>query len=207
MTKDEFPLLWAYVEDRIGEFELIPDKRKELLFQLACEIRKEVDAHQSVNLVFICTHNSRRSHMSHLWAQMASGFYEIEEVRCFSGGTESTAFNPRAVKALQDAGMRIEKQDDSANPLYHVRFPGSGEGISTFSKRVAEPPNPTKNFVAVMTCSDADEACPMVPGAAARYSITFEDPKVFDNTPEETVRYDEKCAQIAREMFFLFSRV
>ncbi len=145
--------------------------------------------------------------MGHLWAQMAAGFYEIEGVQCFSGGTESTAFNPLAVKALQDAGMMISRQDDSSNPLYRVRIPGSGGGISAFSKRYSEPPNPTENFIAVMTCSDADEACPLVLGAGSRFAITYEDPKAFDHTLEESARYAETCCQIAREMLFLFSRV
>jgi len=97
--------------------------------------------------------------------------------------------------------------DESENPRYLVHFPGAEDGIRVFSKKYEDSPNPINNFVAVMTCSDADEACPMVEGAVSRFAITYEDPKAYDGTAEEMARYEERSQQIAREMLFLFSLV
>ena len=117
------------------------------------------------------------------------------------------AFNSSAVEALEISGLQIEQMDESENPEYQVSFPDLDDRISVFSKKYEDPPNPTNNFIAVMTCSDADEACPLVVGASSRHAITYEDPKAYDGTPEEMARYEERSQQIAREMLFLFSMV
>ena len=202
-----FELLGEYVLQRKREFKLIPQERKQQLTRLASVITRDLSVDCSSDIIFICTHNSRRSHMAHIWAQFSSAHYDLVGVRCFSGGTEATAFNISAVDALESSGLQIEKMDESENPRYLVRFPGEENGIRVFSKKYEDPPNPTNNFIAVMTCSDADEACPMVEGAASRFSITYEDPKAFDGTSEEKSRYEERSQQIAREMLFLFSLV
>ncbi len=207
MNWTDFEVLREYVEERITESSVIGDDRKNALTNLAGNIQRGLNSNGQVKLIFICTHNSRRSHLAHLWAQLSAGFYEVERVFCYSGGTEATAFNQRAVKALQDAGMRIVRLDDRSNPVYKVNFPGCRNGIKTFSKIYSDPPNPTEEFIAVMTCADADEACPVVHGANARHAIPYEDPKVSDDTIEESVLYADRCRQIAREMFYLFSRV
>jgi hypothetical protein len=71
----------------------------------------------------------------------------------------------------------------------------------------ADAANPQREFCAIMTCSQADEACPNVAGAANRIAIPYEDPKAADGTPEEAAVYDERCAQIARETLYAFSLV
>lgn len=79
--------------------------------------------------------------------------------------------------------------------------------MEAFSKRFSDPPNPQVDFCAVMVCSQADEACPHVPGAEKRFSIPYEDPKAYDGTPHESEKYNERSHQIAREMLYLFTRV
>jgi arsenate reductase len=144
--------------------------------------------------------------MSQVWAQTAAAYYGLR-VETFSGGTEATAFNPRAVAALKRAGFEIAEPGAQNNPHYEVQFLASGEPVTCFSKVYSDPPNPARDFCAVMVCSDADKNCPSVAGAALRVPLHFEDPKSADNTPAEAARYDERCAQIAREMLFVFSRV
>ena len=202
-----FEVLGDYVKERITEFDQIHVERKEALKQVAIEVRAHTASHHHAEIVFICTHNSRRSHMGHLWAQLAAGYYGIGYISCYSGGTEATAIYPRAVKALEEAGMTIERMDHSHNPFYRVTFPGLKNEITVFSKKYTDPPNPTDGFIAVMTCSEADEACPIVSGATSRYAIRYEDPKAYDGTHEESVRYKERLQQISREMLFLFSNV
>ena len=203
----DFKVLREYVEKRITEFPLIDNDRKSVLTHLAGDIQRGLISNGQAQLIFICTHNSRRSHWAHLWAQLAAGFYEVERVFFYSGGTEATAFNQRAVKALQDAGMQIVRLDARSNPVYQVNFPGCMDGIKTFSKIYSDLPNPMEGFIAVMTCADADEACPVVHGAVTRHAIPYVDPKTSDGTPEESVLYDDRCRQIAREMLFLFNDI
>jgi arsenate reductase (thioredoxin) len=196
-----------FIAARITEFDQIPTERKEQLKTLAQYVESCRKANRPARFTFICTHNSRRSHLAQLWAATAAAYYDIPAVETFSGGTEATAFNPRAVAALQRAGLKITKCSDDANPKYEVEI---GEGIEPqicFSKVYDQAPNPQSDFCAVMTCSSADKSCPTVKGASLRMAIPYDDPKAFDGTPQEASKYDERCCQIAREMLYLFSLV
>lgn len=194
--------LLSYVEKNLLDFSSISDERKTLLLQLTDYVRSKNDA---VLLNFICTHNSRRSHIAQLWAQAAAVYYHVSGVTCYSGGTEATAFNPRAVKAMRGAGFHISTADQTDNPVYAVSL-DSGPAISVFSKTFDAPGNPTSGFCAVMTCSQADEHCPFIPGAEKRIPLTYDDPKDFDGTELEAAKYAERVKQIGTELFFAFSR-
>lgn len=58
-----------------------------------------------------------------------------------------------------------------------------------------------------MTCSQADGGCPFISGAEKRIAITYDDPKAFDNTDQQTEKYNERSLQIATEMFYVFSQI
>jgi arsenate reductase len=195
------------VEKLTKEFDQIPTERKEILRELSLFVESKVSMNQPVYLNFICTHNSRRSHLSQLWAQAAAYYYDTPNVHCFSGGTEATAFNPRAVKAMQEAGFDIKVVKEGDNPVYEVRFALDAKPVITFSKKYDDPFNHNTDFVAIMTCSHADENCPMVLGASKRIAITYNDPKDFDGTPQEAEKYKERVLQIGREILFTFSLV
>ena len=195
-----------YIEERIGEYDQIDNERKAKLKQIADYISKKSST-EPVCFTFICTHNSRRSHISQIWAQIAAHLNGHKNVKTFSGGTEASAFNPRAVRALRKVGIDIVPQDTTSNPKYLVSFAQDADEITAFSKKYSDAFNPQKDFCAVMTCSDADEACPVVIGAEERISITYIDPKKYDNTDQEEIKYAERCRQIAREMLYAFSLV
>ncbi|MBK8877918.1 MAG: protein-tyrosine-phosphatase [Haliscomenobacter sp.] len=190
----------------LPEISRITPERKQALSQIARFVEEQKKAENPVNLTFICTHNSRRSHMSQIWASVAVFCYGIDGVEMYSGGTEATAFNPRAVAAMDRAGFRIQNPGGE-NPHYLVVYSDQSAALECFSKTYDDPFNPKQHFAAVMTCSEADKNCPLVAGASDRISIPYEDPKEADGTPEETARYDERCAQIAAEMFYVFSQV
>lgn len=202
-----FGVLQTYVGERLDEFGRIPEERQKALSRLAVSIRSGLEGDSPVHIIFICTHNSRRSLMGQLWAQLAAGYYGMEQIRCYSGGTEATACNTRALRAMKEAGFGITTLIPGTNPVYRVIFPGASGEDRVYSKKYTDPPNPTSDFIAVMTCSDADEACPIVYGASSRHSITYQDPKAFDGTPGEKKGYAERCRQIGREMLHLFSMV
>jgi len=195
-----------YIEKRISEYDQIDNERKAGLKQITDYISKK-NGTNPVCFTFICTHNSRRSHISQIWAQIAAHLNDLNNVKTFSGGTEASAFNLRAVQILRNAGIDIVPQDTTSNPNYLVSFAQDAEKITAFSKKYTDAFNPQKEFCAVMTCSDADEACPVVIGAEERISLTYIDPKKFDNTDQEEVKYAERCRQIAREMLYAFSLV
>jgi len=157
---------------------------------------------EPLQLNFICTHNSRRSQFSQIWAQVLSAYYGVE-ASCYSGGVEVTAFNPRAISALERAGFMVLRSDGD-NPNYFLNFDENAEPILGFSKLFDDPINPKGQFAAVMTCSHADANCPYVPGAEARISMRFEDPKRYDDTAIESEMYDASCRLIATELNFVF---
>jgi protein-tyrosine-phosphatase len=201
-----YPQIEAYVTELRTAFDTISKERKAQLKEVAeCVARKRTD-NESINLMFICTHNSRRSQFGQIWAAVAASHRGISGVQTFSGGTEETAFNKRAVSAIERAGLKVEGTV-STNPRYSVRFSDEVGALDCFSKVYDSNSNPQKGFIAVMTCSDADENCPIVTGAEQRFRITYEDPKVADRTAQEAEVYDERCKQIATEMLYLFSLI
>ncbi|MDA0314700.1 MAG: protein-tyrosine-phosphatase [Bacteroidetes bacterium] len=183
----------------------ITSERKALLDEMVQYLQNKISDEKEIRLNFICMHNSRRSQFSQIWAQTAAAFYGIEAF-CYSGGVEVTAFNPRAVAAIQRDGFKVV-QKEGENPVYFVFFSEDSAPIVTFSKLYDDALNATKDFAAVMTCDEADENCPFIPGAEKRFPLRFEDPKAFDDGPLEEKMYTERSRQIAAELFYLFKKV
>ncbi|PLK44330.1 low molecular weight phosphatase family protein [Emticicia sp. TH156] len=183
------------------------DERKRTLQPLIDFIQLKVNSRQQININFICTHNSRRSHLSQVWAQVAASHFNIEHVICYSGGTEETALFPKVAETLSNQGFNIFKINDGANPVYAIKYSDNSQPIIGFSKKYDSPFNPVSAFAAVMTCSQADSGCPFIAGAEKRIPITFEDPKISDNSTNQTKVYAERSLQIALEMFYVFSKI
>ncbi len=203
-----FPAITQFIEARKSEFRQIADSRKEELASLAEYVRGSLQDSGVAKLTFICTHNSRRSHLSQIWAKVTADACGLSGVQTFSGGTEATAMNPRVVDSLRRTGFLIDADDSNdENPLYRVKYSDDVGPLECFSKVYDQPPNPTAGYCAVMTCSSADDACPIVPGCKLRLPIRYEDPKVADDSPDESSVYDERSRQICREMLFSMLQV
>lgn len=188
-------------------FESITEERKIILQPLVDYIQSKVKNEQEIRLNLICTHNSRRSHLSQVWAQTAAAYYNIKNVFCYSGGTEATAMFPMVSKTLTKQGFEIKTIAEGNNPVYSIKYAENEHPVIGFSKTYDDSFNPQDEFVAIMTCSQADGGCPFIAGAEKRIPITFEDPKAFDNTPEQAEKYEERSLQIATEMFYVFSQI
>jgi arsenate reductase len=210
------PNLQKYGESLVQEFAKIPQERKENLQQIANFIQTKYNNKEVINLTTICTHNSRRSQFGQVWAKVAALYYGFEDkqIQTFSGGTEATACNPRTVAALQRAGVKIDIINEVSapvtvanNPRYEVWVAEKMQPFYLFSKIYNDPQNPQKDFCAILVCSSADEACPMVVGATKRIYHGYQDPKKADNQSNESQVYDESCRLIACEMFYIFSLV
>jgi len=200
-----YPPLDIYTQTVMKEFSNISDDRKVQLKKFALFAETKIKSGEEASLLFICTHNSRRSHMSQIWAQVAANYYGLKNVKTYSGGTEATAFNIRAVDALKRAGFQITKTSEDKNPIYNVRYNDTDTALYAFSKKYNDAANPQSNFCAIMTCSQADKTCPLISGQSMRIALPYEDPKFFDGTPDESKMYDIRCKQIATEMFYVFS--
>jgi arsenate reductase len=205
-TYKVLPAVERTIDKLINEFGQISNERKAAIAHLKIFIAENNDAGKKILLNFICTHNSRRSHISQIWAQTAAQYYGISNVETFSGGTEATAFNPRAVAAMKQAGFDITAIKDGENPVYKVKFSNDAPALTVFSKKFDDDFNPKTGFAAVMTCSHADDNCPFIPGAK-RIPLTFDDPKEFDGTPQESAKYSERVHDIGREILFAFSQI
>jgi protein-tyrosine phosphatase/arsenate reductase len=200
--------LVSLIEKLAGEEALISDERKGQLIGFSKAISRSIEKLGFVNVIFVCTHNSRRSQLGQAWMRAAASYYGLDNVYTFSGGTESTAFNYRMVAAVERAGFMVKKLDDRKNPKYLVHLSEYDDNHDIyFSKKFSESYNPDTDFIAVMVCSDADEACPFVPGAMARISLPYTDPKSSDNTSGEASAYDEKVLEIGREIIFTVRQV
>ena len=189
------------------DYESIEDERKLTLQPLVGFIQSKTDRKEIVRINFICTHNSRRSHLSQVWAQVAAAYFDIPGVYCYSGGTEETALFPKVAETLSSQGFDIFKIGEGKNPVYAIKYDENALPIIGFSKKYDSPFNPSSGFSAIMTCSQADGGCPFIAGAEKRIPVMFEDPKVSDNTPEQTRVYAERSLQIAREMLYVFSQI
>ena len=196
-----------YVSDfiKIALNQKISSSRKELLSQIIEYIKSKIENKQEINLNFICTHNSRRSQLSQVWAKVASVYYGIEMNSC-SGGVEVTSFNERAIDSLVRSGFSI-LFENSINPKYEISYSENENPIIAFSKLFDDDFNKADYFAAIMTCSDADENCPHIPKAEKRIPLRYDDPKSHDDTPIESEKYDERSLQIASEMFYIFSQI
>ncbi len=194
---------------RLQEEEfLIEDERQVTLKTFAQEISHCLKESKKANVLVICTHNSRRSQLGELWLRVASEYFNIQNFKSYSGGTEATAFNIRMVQAIQRAGFRIDQKSAGENPIYNISWlQGKLNPTDMFSKVFDDPFNPSSNFMVMTVCDHAEQNCPIVLGADSRFYIGYEDPKAYDDTLQEEIHYESKVREIGREMLYMMKQV
>ncbi len=200
-----FPEIKAYLDS--FDALAITEERKAVLQPLVTYIQNKKKEQQTIRLNFICTHNSRRSHLSQVWAQVMAHHFEVANVCCYSGGTEATALFPKVAETLASQGFHVMPLSYESNPVYAIKYDENEAALICFSKTYDHPFNPSSHFAAIMTCNSADEACPMVLGAEARFPVKYDDPKAFDGTELQTAKYAERSIEIAQEMWWVFSQI
>jgi len=201
--------LYNKLEDLISSFDVqsISEERKGVLTELVNYVQEKVELGLEIRLNFICTHNSRRSHLSQIWARVAAYYFDIGFISCYSGGTEATALFPIVAETLSTQGFEILKLSESENPIYGVKYDSNMDPVIAFSKTYDHPFNPSAEYAAVMTCSDADQNCPVIMGAEKRIPVTYNDPKKYDGTDLQKEKYAQRSIEIATEMFYVFSQI
>ena len=189
-------------------------KIEEILLELEGNIQSDVTlngiattisealAHKApLSINYICTHNSRRSQFSQVWSAVAAYYYGLD-IKSYSAGVEVTACNERTVASLKRMGFKVTQKTTGSNPVYQVWF-AEDASIELFSKTFDDDSCPKENFFTMMTCGHADENCPFIPGALKRIPFRFDDPKAFDDTDLEAVKYDERSLEIAQNIFYI----
>jgi arsenate reductase len=144
------------------------------------------------NVVFICTHNSRRSQLAAFWAQYWADMQGLN-FAFFSAGTEKTTVYPTVIDALKKMGIPVEKSEEKYTAHTSTRC------ISLFSKTIGDSSLP-ELFHAITTCSEADENCPFIPQAITRFHLPYEDPKWSDGQRNEGEVYAQKSHEIKNDM-------
>lgn len=205
--EDFYKKLKKYCSTLPSEFNQISEERKKSLREIGDFIIEKRTSGKTATLLFICTSNSRRSHFGQIWSQTAASYFGIDSLWTFSGGTEATRVNKNAIAAFERCGFLLTSNKTGDNPVWTVTASNSMSGWAAWSKKYNDTANPKKDFCAVMVCSEADKSCPSVDGAELRVGMPYDDPKYFDGTPSQNQKYDERCREIAREMFFMMDHV
>jgi len=201
--------MYPKIKELIADFSVdnISDERKQILNPVVEFIKDKKKKNEAIRLNFICTHNSRRSHLSQIWAQTMATYFGVQNVNCYSGGTEATAMFPKVAETLEKQGFEILKLSESTNPVYAVKYAANAHAVICFSKTYDHSFNPKSDYAAVMTCNNADVGCPVVLGAEARFPVKFNDPKAYDGTELMDAKYAERSLEIAQELFYVFKNV
>src|SRR5919107_4686459 len=114
---------------------------------------------EKARVLFLCTHNSARSQMAEGLLRHLAG----DRFEAMSAGTEATRVRPLAIRAMEEIGIDISEQESETLERY------LGESF---------------DYV-ITVCDEANEACPLFPGAQSRLHWSFEDPSKAEGPEEE----------------------
>ena len=100
--------------------------------------------------MFLCTGNSCRSQMAEAWIRLLKG----DRFDAYSAGVQPKPIDPRAIKAMAEAGIDISEQ--------------KSKDVDAFG-------NMEFDFV-ITLCDNARESCPYFPAKTQLIHQGFEDP-------------------------------
>ena len=110
-------------------------------------------------VLFVCTHNSARSHMAEAMLNAWAG----DRFAAFSAGTEATGIRPETIQVMEEIGLSLD-----------------GHRSKTIDEFRGQP---FHWFITV--CDEAQKNCPILPGAEQVDHWSIEDPSLAEGTPEE----------------------
>jgi arsenate reductase len=111
---------------------------------------------QKAKILFLCTGNSCRSQMAEAWTRHLKG----DQFEAYSAGVKPKGVDPRAVKAMAEAGLDISGQK---------------------SKDVGAFGNMEFDYV-ITLCDNARESCPYFPAKTRLIHQGFDDPPKLAET-------------------------
>lgn len=193
-------------------YDMLDEPRATAGRKLADWIVENYRPGQPLAITCVCTGNSRRSILSATMVSVSAAYYGLSEIRGYSGGTKPSAFNERTVKTLREIGLDIASLGEeaargdavTANLKHRIRWGFAPDDAAMesieFSKKYDDAANPQSGFAALLVCSDAEEACPVIKGASVRIPLPYLDPKAYDGTAIEAHKYAERRDDIGRMM-------
>ena len=112
-----------------------------------------------LRILYLCTGNSCRSQMAEAFTHHLKG----DQIEALSAGVEPKGIDPRAVKAMLEAGIDISKQGSkSLNQVIHGQF----------------------DYV-VTLCDNAQKTCPSFPSKTRVLHVGFDDPPKLAATAKD----------------------
>jgi protein-tyrosine phosphatase/arsenate reductase len=182
----------------------ISEQRKAELAEIAKTIAEGLND-KPISLIFVCTHNSRRSVLAEVWASVFIEHFNLP-LKAYSGGTEVTAVHQNTLDCLKSLGFQLKYDSSKINPKVDIKI-SETKSIITFSKVYHDEFNPQSNFFALMMCQHAAENCPFIPNALGRINLPYKDPKAYDNSPLKEKKYTETALLIGSEFRYMFGLV
>lgn len=172
----------------------IKESRLKILDHIARQLVNVIQQDDEANVVFVCTHNSRRSQIAQVCLQLFLQELNIKNIGVFSCGTEKTHIPPQIFALFKRQGLEVRESKNDSIEVFNQ--------IVLFSKTYEDDSLP-KRSIAIMVCDSASETCPFVPSFNQRISLEFRDPKQADGSPEEEKSYNKAWIKIATEMAYL----
>ena len=186
------------------EFNKIPGERKDQLNELAGYISENLTKKEPVQILFVCTNNSRRSQFAEIWAQTAAYYYGLKNISSYSGGIQQTAINYMIIESLKRAGFSVTASEVySENPVYLVSPGRRWKDIFVFSKKIDYWNNPNGHFACVYCSKNLINNNMKIPGSIQTIELPYDNVKIFDNSPGGNLKNDKICKEIGREMFYV----
>jgi len=169
---------------------ILEDYQEKRVKKISQELKSSINTYKKI--VFICTHNSRRSQLCEVWGSILSKRFNLD-LFFYSAGTKKTEVYTEVIKSLQRAGLEIDMEGKIK--LMHNQ-------IELHSKTLDEIKE--DEFIAMMTCSDAEKNCPVDQRSKKNIILFYDDPKKYDRTIHESNEYDKTCRLIASELNAIF---
>ena len=199
-----YPILFNYAKNLYPEYKKIPEERRRVLEEIADYIYGAIQIDKEARIILIGSNNATRSILAEAWASAAAQYYNVRNIRLYSGGTDISHVAPFALKALEKAGFIVYRITDTDNPHYEIKYTYNINPLIVFSKKFNDRNLPQLNYGAVFVCPNADINVPFLKGMNFRTSLHYFDPGAYDNTPEQLDKYIERSHEIASEMFYVF---
>ena len=143
-------------------------------------------------IVFICTHNSRRSQFCEAWSKVLANRYGLN-ISFSSAGTTKTSVYKEVINSLKRAGVDINEKG-----ILNIE----GKTSILYSKTLDDIKE--NKFISITNCTDAEKNCPLDPRSHLNLNIFYDDPKKFDGMENEKKEYDKTSVSIAAEINVIF---
>ncbi len=202
-----YPILNEYVRELYKEFKNIPEERRFRLNEIVRYVEEQRDLRKLPQLMFINTDDATMSHMARIWAKTAAYYFRYERLETFSGGIKPQKITLNTILALEKAGFIIYKSDMDGLEFYKVKFSYNIPSLLVFPKKTDHKLNPTQDYLAVFTEENAELNLPKLRGTLNRLLLVYDDPQGFEGVENIREIYDNRCRQVAIEMFYVFAQL